>query len=269
MSDPSVLVDEIGPILQITFNRPAKLNALNQEIIEGLRDAVAVYARREDLRVFLIRSTGRYFSAGAELVSGTMTRPLNDGTSAMREWYRSDMGWGMQALYDEMEALEKPFVVAHHATCVGGGLELSLSCDFRLASENARYSLPEATLGAIPASGGVSRLTRLVGAQWAKWMIMAEEKIDAQRALGIGLVQQVYPQETFEADVMAFCERLAKQPPEMMAMAKLTIDLVADMTPGRARMVERLGQSVLGTGAESAQLLSRMQEKLRNGKRKD
>jgi len=268
MSDPSLLVYEIGAILQVTLNRPDKLNALNQEIIEGLRDAVLLYAQRDDLRVFLIRSTGRYFSAGAELVSGATTKPLNDHTAAMRQWLRTQMGGGIQPLFEEIEALEKPFVVAHHATCVGGGLELSLSCDFRLASENAHYSLPEATLGAIPASGGVSRLTRLVGPQWAKWMIMAEEQIDAQRALAIGLVQQVYPNKSFEADVMAFCERLAAQPPEMMAMAKLTIDLAVDMTPGRARIIERLGQSVLGTGAESATLLARMKDRLIHGKKK-
>jgi enoyl-CoA hydratase/carnithine racemase len=176
----------------------------------------------------------------------------------MRQWYRSGvMGWGMHPLYDEIEAIEKPFVVAHHAPCVGGGLELSLSCDFRLAAKSAHYSLPEAKLGSIPASGGVSRLTRLVGPQWAKWMIMGEQPIDAERALAIGLVQQVYPDETFEADVMAFCEKLGAQPPEMMAMAKLTIDLAADLTPGRGRIVERLGQSVLGTGAEAKELMTR------------
>jgi enoyl-CoA hydratase/carnithine racemase len=185
----------------------------------------------------------------------------------MRQWYRSGvMGWGMQPLWDEMEALEKPFVVAHHAPCVGGGLEMSLSCDFRLAAKRATYALPEAKLGSIPASGGVSRLTRLVGPQWAKWMIMGGEIIDSERALAIGLVQQVYPDETFEADVMAFCERLAAQPPEMSAIAKLTIDLVADMTPGRARMVERLGQSVLGTGAEAKGLLERWRARFRADK---
>jgi enoyl-CoA hydratase len=124
MSDPSLLVDEIGAILQVTLNRPDKLNALNREIIEGLRDAVLLYAQRDDLRVFLIRSTGRYFSAGAELVSGATTKPLNDHTAAMRQWLRTQMGGGIQPLFEEIEALEKPFVVAHHATCVGGGLEL-------------------------------------------------------------------------------------------------------------------------------------------------
>jgi enoyl-CoA hydratase/carnithine racemase len=264
MSESDILVDDVGPVLRVTFNRPEKLNALNRGIMEGLREAVRVYAEREDLRVFLIMAKGRYFSAGAQLGGGDMPGPLNDGSAAMRQWYRSGvMGWGMQPLYDEIEALEKPFVVAHHAPCVGGGLELSLSCDFRLAAKSATYSLPEAKLGSIPASGGVSRLTRLVGAQWAKWMIMAGQPIDAERALAIGLVQHVYLDETFEADVMAFCEKLASQPPEMMAMAKLTIDLATDLTPGRGRMVERLGQSVLGTGVEAKELMATWRARFR------
>jgi enoyl-CoA hydratase len=256
MSDSDLLIEELGPILRVTLNRPEKLNALNRGIMEGLQEAVRLYASRDDLRVFLITARGRYFCAGAELGGGGMPGPLNDGSAAMRQWYRSGvMGYGMHPLYDEMEALEKPFVVAHHAPCVGGGLELSLSCDFRLAARSAHYSLPEAKLGSIPASGGVSRLTRLVGPQWSKWMIMGEQKIDAERALTIGLVQNVYADESFEEEVMAFCNTLAAQPPEMMAMAKLTIDLCTDLTPGRARTVERLGQSMLGTGAEARGLM--------------
>jgi enoyl-CoA hydratase len=264
MSEGDLLVEEIGAILRVTLNRPEKLNAINRAIMEGLREAVATYALRDDLRVFLITARGRYFCSGAELGGGGMPGPHNGGTSAMRQWYRTGgMGHGMHPLYDEIEALEKPFVVAHHAPCVGGGLELSLSCDFRLAARSATYSLPEAKLGSIPASGGVSRLSRLVGPQWAKWMIMGEERIDAERALAIGLVQNVYPDESFEADVMAFCTRMAEQPPEMMSMAKLTIDLCADLTPGRARTVERLGQSVLGTGTEALGLMERWRARFR------
>jgi len=96
MSEPSLLVDEIGSILRVTLNRPAKLNGLNQEIIEGLRDGVLRYAQRDDLRVFLIRSTGRYFSAGAELVSGGTTHPLNEQTAALRQRLRNHMGGGIQ-----------------------------------------------------------------------------------------------------------------------------------------------------------------------------
>ena len=257
----SLLVEEIGPILQVTLNRPEKLNALNVETIEGIGEAVATYAERDDLRCFLIRATGRYFSAGADLVSGT-SPARGKGTAATRQFYRTKLGGGMQPLYEEMEALEKPFVVAHHATCIGGGLELSLSCDFRLAATSARYAFPEWKLGAIPASNGVSRFTRLVGPHWAKWVIMADQAIDAERALAIGLVHAVYPDAEFNERVMAFCRQIAAMPPEMMAMAKLTIDLAADMTAERARKIERLGQSVLQIGEESEFLLGQMKARL-------
>jgi enoyl-CoA hydratase len=256
-----LIVEQIGSILRVTLNRPDKLNALNAELLTALAAAVSRYATDAELRVFLIRSTGRYFCAGADLVGGSPV-PDTNSSSTVREWYRSALGPGMRSLYDELEAIEKPFVVAHHAPCVGGGLELSLSCDFRLAARSARYSFPEAKLGSIPATGGVSRLTRLVGAHWSKWMILGNQSIDAEQALHIGLVHAVYDDDEFEAKVMAFCETLAAAPPEMMAMAKVTIDLVADATPGRARIIERMGQSILQVGEESANLLAAMQAKL-------
>jgi enoyl-CoA hydratase/carnithine racemase len=256
-----LIVEEIGPIMRATLNRPDKLNALNRAIFEGLTDAVAEYARRDDLRVFLIRSTGRYFCAGADLVGGD-PGPTQGGTAPVREWYRTGMGPGMIALYDRMESIEKPFVVAHHAPCVGGGLELSLSCDFRLAAKSARYLFPETKLGSIPAAGGVSRFTRLCGPQWTKWILMADQPISAERALMIGLVQDVYEDGEFEERVMRFCENLAGKPPEMMAMAKRVIDLVTDVTPERARQIEILGQSMLHIGDEAKAMLSAMHQKL-------
>ena len=261
MENPALLVEEIGPILQATLNRPDKLNALNKEIVEGLTAAVRVYAQRDDLRVFLIRARGRYFCAGADLVGGPLA-PEGRETAPLRQWYRTAMGFGMQPLYAEMEAIEKPFVAAHHATCVGGGLEVSLACDFRLAAKSAGYLFPEAKLGAIPASGGVSRLTRLVGPHWAKWMIMANMRIDADRALTIGLVHDVFADADFDDRVMDFCRHLAAQPPETVAMAKLTIDMAADVAPDSARKIERLGQSILHVGDEASELLAAMQAKL-------
>ena len=262
LSEPALIVEAKDGILTVTLNRPAKLNALNQEIFQGLTEAVARYAGDPALRVFLLRATGRYFCAGADLVGG-IPAPDTGETSQVREWYRAAMGPGMQRLYDEIEAIEKPFVVAHHAPCVGGGLEISLSCDFRLAARGARYAFPEAKLGSIPASGGVSRLTRLIGQQWAKWMILANQPVDAQQALAIGLVQAVYEDEGFDERVMDFCRGLAAQPPEMATMAKLTIELAAEASAGDARKIERLGQSVLQVGEEQRAMLAAMQAKLR------
>jgi enoyl-CoA hydratase/carnithine racemase len=151
----------------------------------------------------------------------------------------------MHRIYDEMEAIEKPIVVAHHATCVGGGLELSLSCDFRLAAKSASYAFPEGKMGVLPASNGVSRLARVIGPHWARYLIMANIPADADRALIMGLVHEVFPDESFEEDVMRFCRHLAQQNGEQMGTAKIAIELAHDVGLAQARNVERLANSAL------------------------
>ena len=138
---PHMLVDADGPILICTLNRPEKLNALDRETLEIFEAALHRFRDTPELRVLLIRATGRYFCAGADLkASGPMPPPPKTG-SEIRENHRLRLH-GMHRIYDEMEHIEKPIVVAHHATCVGGGLEMSLSCDFRLAAKSASYSFP-------------------------------------------------------------------------------------------------------------------------------
>lgn len=151
----------------------------------------------------------------------------------------------MHRIYDEMEAMEKPIVVAHHAPCVGGGLELSMSCDFRLAARSASYAFPEGKFGVLPASNGVSRLTRLVGTHWARYLIMANLPVDAERALIMGLVHEVWPDERFEEEVMRFCRHLAAQNGEQMGAAKLAIEMARDVGLAQARNVERALNSAL------------------------
>jgi enoyl-CoA hydratase/carnithine racemase len=262
LTDAQLIVSEEPGIIICTLNRPAKLNAITRQMILDMHEAVKTYVARPDLRVFLIRATGRYFSAGVDQLDGSGPAPNQKSPSDIREWYRMQMMGGMQRLYDTMEASEKPFVVAHQATCMGGGLEMSLSCDFRLAAKRATYVLPENKLGSIPASGGVSRLARIVGMPWAKWMIMGSQAVDADLALSMGLVQAVYADEEFETKVMEFCRQLAGQPPEMMGIAKLTINLCADADAASCRMIERLGQSVLHIGEERHAMHEAMRRKL-------
>lgn len=261
MSEPVVIVREHGKVMQVVLNRPAKLNALNHDIFACLHAALEEFRERDDLRVMLIRARGRYFCAGADLTEKPVPE-MHGSSTKVRSWYRTDMGNRMLALYQEMEALEKPLVVAHHATCVGGGLELSLSCDFRLAAQSAKYVFPEATLGMLPATGGVSRLTRTVGPHWARWLIMANLPMDAEKALIAGLVHAVYPDESFEQDVDEFCRHLAEQPPEVVAMSKLAIELAADLESAQARNLERLANSVLALGQEHDGLIKQMRGKL-------
>jgi enoyl-CoA hydratase len=241
---PHLLVDDQDGILIATFNRPDKLNAMSLELMRSLEAAVVHFRDTPELKVMLIRARGRYFSAGADLKEGGDSKPVRLTGSAVRESHRR-LPSRMRQVWDEIEAIEKPFVVAHHARCVGGSLEMSLSCDFRLAAASASYSFPEAKFGVLPATNGVSRLTRLVGPHWARLLVMANMPIDAQEARVAGLVHKVYPDKTFEKDVLAFCKHLAAQNSEMMGTAKVAIELAADLPAHQAASVERLANSSL------------------------
>jgi enoyl-CoA hydratase len=266
MTEPVLLVSERDNILECVLNRPGKYNALNVELADRLFDASQEFSARRDLRVMLIRANGKYFSAGADLHGGLFPDPDEKSPSGFRRSYRT-RPTSLHPLGDEFEAIEKPIVVAHHGPCLGGALELSLCCDFRLAAKSARYALPETAIGALPGSGGTSRLTRIVGPHWARWFIMANLPMDADRAQMAGLVHDVYPDEEFEQRVWEFCVNLAKQPPETVAAAKLAIELVADLERGQARNVERLAVSSLVFGSEHRELLAAMRAKLEKGKK--
>jgi enoyl-CoA hydratase/carnithine racemase len=264
MADNYVLRSEWDGVLELVFNRPEKLNALTQSMFGAVRQAVDDLRNRPDLKVLLIRSTGRYFSAGVDL---TQSGGADMGGSPMeaRRWIRTEQG-GMHALYEEMEKVEKPIVVAHHATCVGGGLEMSLSCDFRLAAKSAAYWFPEMQIGMLPLSGGISKLTRIVGAHWARWMVIANEKVSADQALNMGLVHTVYPDETFEQDVKAFCLKLASFPMEVVSAGKLAVELAQDLPSDQARQLERLSFSALTFAPGRDAMAGKIVEKLKGNK---
>jgi len=240
---PHVLVDEADGVLVATLNRPEKLNALSRQTIEILESAVYRFRDTPSLRVMLIRATGRYFSAGADLREGGVSAPPTSGTE-IREMHRLHLN-GMRRMYDEMEAIEKPFVIAHQGPCVGGGLELSLSCDFRLAAASASYSFPEGKMGVLPATNGISRLVRLVGAHWARYLVMANLPANAQKALVMGMVHEVFPDEGFDDAAMAFCRHLAGNNPDQMGAAKVAIEIARELGVTQAASVERLANSAL------------------------
>ncbi len=241
--EPHLLTEVVENILIATFNRPDKLNAMSFEMVNLIEEAVHRFRDTPELKVMLFKSKGRYFSAGADLKQGDGgERKWPEKGSEVRESHRL---LPMRRVWNEIEGIEKPFVVAHHARCVGGSLEMSLSCDFRLAAESASYAFPEAKFGVLPATNGVSRLVRLIGPHWARYMIMANIPLEACEALNAGLVHKVYPDETFEEDVMAFCRHLARQDGELVGAAKVAIELAADLPAYQAAQVERLVNSSL------------------------
>lgn len=266
--EPHLLVDVVdGNILVATFNRPDKLNAMSLQLMRTLEDAVLRFRDTPELRVMLIRSTGRYFSSGADLKEGGGSdRGFPTRGSEIRESHRR-LPSRMRQVWDEMEAIEKPFVVAHHARCVGGSLEMSLSCDFRLAAASASYAFPEAKFGVLPATNGVSRLVRLVGPHWARLLITANMPVDAEEARIMGLVHKVFADETFADDVMAFCRHLAQQNAEMVGASKVAIELAADLPAHQAASVERLVNSSLMLGEDYRRLLTSHVESIGKSKK--
>ena len=261
MAEPTLLIAESDGVIEVTLNRPRKLNALDLEMWEGLHEATRRLRDRPDLRVLLVTANGRYFSAGIDLNGRLAPDPALATPSAFRRWYRMGVG-SLHPLGDEWEAIEKPIVVAHQGPCLGGALELSLCADFRLAAASARYGLPEIALGGLPGSGGTSRLVRMIGPHWARWLIPANRQIDAARALAVGLVHEVYPDADFPHAARAFAADLARQPPEAFAAGKLAIELAADLDRAQGRNVERLAVSGLVMGEEYRRLMAQMQARL-------
>lgn len=244
MSEQPVIRNEWDGVIELVLNRPDKLNAINHAMMEILREAVIDLADDDAHKVLLIRANGRYFSAGADL-SETPYYKVGDSPARARNFMRRHLHTGMSALWAEMERVEKPIVVAHHATCVGGGLEMSLSCDFRLAAQSAVYSFPELEFAMLPLSGGISRLTRIVGPHWARWLVLAKESMSADLALTAGLVHKVIPDESFEEEVKAFARKLAGYPGQAMAIGKTAIELSALLGTDDARAVDRLTYGTL------------------------
>jgi enoyl-CoA hydratase/carnithine racemase len=233
-------ITEHDGILTVTFAREDKLNAISADMTEQLWEAVRMLSER-DLRCLVITGTGAYFTAGIDLkdpVGAVSPEALASSPHPgwlFRRSYRSH-----HLLYDEMEAVEKPIIVAAQGISLGAGVEMAVSCDFRFCTPDAEFAVPEVTIGVMAGSGGTSRLTRIVGPAWAKYLAMAGMRIDAERALSIGLVHDVFPAETFLDQVYDFCRTLIKISPEVLGVTKLAIDMYADMDRTAQRHVDRI-----------------------------
>ena len=247
MSQHAVREDRDGVAI-VTLNRPDKLNAISIAMREIIFKAVDDVRDNDDLRVLLVRAEGSYFSSGIDIVEYFKTRNPDRTMELFRREYRRRL----HMFIDEMEAIEKPVVMAIQGPCLGLGLEMAGAVDFRLASENALFGLPEIEIGMIAGSGGTSRMARLCGVGWAKWLAMAGEKIDAQTALAAGLVQAVWPQAEFDERVWAFCQRLIAKRGDALGVAKLAVDLCFDLDRHGGRDVERIANTPFALRDNSA-----------------
>jgi enoyl-CoA hydratase len=219
MSDAVVITTREGPVATVTVNRPKALNALNAPVLAGLAEAFATLSADRTCRVIVLTGAGdRSFIAGAdigEFVGATPEDALNLAARIRR----------VTAL---MTAAPQPVVAQIGGFCLGGGFELALACDIRLASETARLGLPEIKLGILPGGGGTVRLTKIAGSSVARALTMTGEPIDAARAHALGLVASVHPPEALAEATAALAVRLAALP--RFALSQLKASLNAAMS---------------------------------------
>jgi enoyl-CoA hydratase/carnithine racemase len=258
---PTTRRTEREGVITLTFTRPEKLNALTPEMIDAIGDAVDALDRRRDLRVLVITGQGRYFTSGVDIGASMPMGEDANATNARRNGRR------MHTIFDRIEAVEKPVVLAAQGPCWGAGLELAVSCDFRLAAQQSTFALPEIRLGMVPSSGGVSRLTRLVGTGWARWLAMAGRVVSAEQALSMGLVHDVYPTEEFDTCVANFVDELCALPGEAVGLAKITIDVCAELGPERGRDVERLTAGIIVSTSDYRDRVKAFVERNQHNKR--
>lgn len=224
----------------LTLNRPDKLNAWHAPMRRELREAVETAATDTGLRVLVITGAGRAFSAGEDVAG--MAGLAEIGTRGFRAVARQ-----IHDVFDLVENIEVPVIAAINGVAAGGGLELALSCDFRVVSEDARLVMPEAKVGLIPGSGGCSRLIRHVGLGRAKEMVMLGRSLDGNAAKAAGLATEVAPAGTTIDVALGLAAELAGFAPLALGMAKLVLNTCADVDAETGRRLERLGQSVLKT----------------------
>jgi enoyl-CoA hydratase/carnithine racemase len=237
-AEPSIIRGGTAEVPILTFNRPHALNALDQEMRDRLRSEIASFGRDNAVRALIITGAGGAFCAGEDV------RGMEDlsvgGTRRFRAISRS-----VHDAFDEIEALEVPVVAAIDGVAAGGGFELALSCDFRIASDDARLIMPEGRVGLIPGSGGCSRLIKYVGLGVAKEIVMLGDPLSAPRALELGLVNEVVPKGSVVDAALALVERLSRRAPLALGMAKAILNTCSEVDAESGRRLERLGQSVL------------------------
>jgi enoyl-CoA hydratase/3-hydroxyacyl-CoA dehydrogenase len=214
----TIIVRKENRIGWIVLNRPEKLNAISPEMLEEISTALRELEADEGVRVIVVTGSGRAFSAGADVTAFTDVNPINSYIYSRR----------FQEILNMIERMPKPFIASINGYALGGGLELAMACDIRIASENAMLGQPEINLGLIPGAGGTQRLSKLVGRGRAKELIMLGEPIPAREAERIGLVNRVVPHDRLESETRALANKLAEKPPIALMAAKIAINLGSD-----------------------------------------
>ena len=217
-------------IAYISVNRPEALNALNTEVLSELHDTFVWVDESDDVKIAILSGEGRAFIAGADIAE----------LAGLSTFEGRDLVIKGQRLTNFIEHIDKVVIAAVNGFALGGGCEFAMACDIRIASEKAKFALPEVGLGIIPGFGGTQRLPRLVGKGMANYMVMTGEMINAQEAHRIGLVEKVVPAEELMEEAVKTARLIMSKAPIAIKMAKHSISngIKMDVTSGIAYEAE-------------------------------
>lgn len=226
----TLIVERRPGVVTITLNRPDKLNALNQQMVREISAVCGEMRDDGETRVLIITGAGsKAFAAGAD---------IGEFSAITSEAEGAEFAARGQAIFNKLAALDQVVIAAVNGYALGGGCELAMACDIRIAADTAALGQPEINLGIIPGYGGTQRLTRLIGRGRAKLLMFTGDRISAQEAFNLGMVEQVVPAADLLTTVNELAERIAAQPPIALAAIKHAIDDGADLPMSDALMVE-------------------------------
>ena len=225
----TIIVEKQNGVAILTINRPDKLNALNSKVHQEGVVALENLQTDEEIRVVVITGSGeKSFIAGADISEFAGETPVTQ-----RSVFQN------KTLFNSIDAFPKPVIAMINGFCLGGGCEVSLACDIRIASENAKLGQPEINLGIIPGGGGTQRLTKLIGEGKSMELILTGDMIDAQTALSLGLVNHVYSAEELKEKTLKLANKIASKSPIALQMAKEAVK-----TASKANLDEGLRREI-------------------------
>jgi enoyl-CoA hydratase len=229
----NIRVEIDGQIATLTIDRPAVRNALNLETVTEFHEALRNLAATPEVGALIVTGAGEEaFVSGAD-INDIRARTLDDGLAAINS-----------SLFSAVERFPRPTIAAVNGYALGGGCELALACDIRIASERATFGQPELNLGIIPGAGATQRLPRIIGLGRAKHLVLTGETIDAQRALEIGLVTAVAPPVELLPRAREIATRILRLGPLAARLAKLSLNASARVDLDSGLLIETLAQAI-------------------------